>query len=187
LQELGLNVAVLTGDSAERGAAIARELSVDVEAELLPEDKVKSLLQARRRFGPVAMVGDGINDAPALAASDVGIALGCGTDVARDSALVCLLGNDLRRLAWSVRLARGAVRTIRQNLFWAYIYNIAGVGIACTGRLNPVVAALAMVLSSLLVVGNSLRQSKRDDGLTSVEAPHWRADQARQRTREATA
>ena len=187
LHELGLNVAVLTGDSAERGATIARELNVDVEAELLPDDKVESLARARQRFGPVAMVGDGINDAPALAASDVGIALGCGTDVARDSALVCLLGNDLRRLAWSVRLARGAVRTIRQNLFWAFIYNIVGVGIACTGRLNPVVAALAMVLSSLLVVGNSLRQSNRHDGPTVPVVPLSQGDETSPRVQEATA
>jgi heavy metal translocating P-type ATPase len=170
LRQLGLHVAVLTGDSAERGATLARELHVEVHAQLLPEDKVQQLAEARRRWGPVAMVGDGINDAPALVASDVGIALGCGTDLARDSASVCLLGNDLARLAWSIRLARGTVRTIRQNLFWAFIYNFVGVGFACTGRLNPVIAALAMVLSSLLVVTNSLRHSDRNVGPVGRDA-----------------
>ncbi len=157
LHGLGLDVALLTGDSSARGAALGRELALPVHAELLPEDKVAALDDARRRIGPVGMVGDGINDAPALAAADVGIALGCGADVARDAAAVCLLGNDLNRVPWAVALARRTVRIIRQNLFWAFAYNVAGIGLACTGRLNPVVAALAMVVSSFLVVANSLR------------------------------
>jgi heavy metal translocating P-type ATPase len=153
----GLDVAVLTGDSAARAAALGRELGVAVAAELLPEDKVAALDTARRAVGAVAMVGDGINDAPALAASDVGIALGCGTDLARETAAVCLLGNDLLRLPWAIALARRTVRSVRQNLFWAFAYNLVGIAFACTGKLNPVLAALAMVLSSLLVVTNSLR------------------------------
>jgi len=157
LRAEGLDVAVLTGDHAARGRALGNELGVRVEAEQLPEDKVAAVERTRREVGPVAMVGDGINDAPALAGSDVGIALGCGADVSRDSAAVCLLGNDLLRLPWAVALARRTVRIIRGNLFWAFAYNGIGVGIACTGKLNPVLASLAMVLSSLFVVTNSLR------------------------------
>src|SRR5262249_53016676 len=157
LRRLGLDVAVLSGDHGARGRAVGSELGVPVAAEQLPENKVAAVERAGREVGPVAMVGDGINDAPALAASDVGIALGCGADVSRASAAVCLLGNALLRLPWAVALARRAVRVIRGNLFWAFAYNVAGVGLACTGRLNPVLASLAMVLSSLFVVTNSLR------------------------------
>jgi P-type E1-E2 ATPase len=163
LQQQGLHVAVLTGDHAGRGAAVSRLLGIPVEAELLPADKVAAVARAQRRYGPVAMVGDGINDAPALASSDVGIALGCGTDVSRDAAAVCLLGNVLGRLPWTIDLARRTVGVIRQNLFWAFLYNGLGIGLACTGRLNPMLAALGMVLSSLLVVTNSLRLG-RDPG-----------------------
>lgn len=157
LRELGLDLAILTGDSAAGGSAIGRKLGLVVQAQLLPEDKVAALHEARRTWKTVAMVGDGINDAPALAAADVGIALGCGADVTRDSAALCLTGNDLLRLPWTITLARRTVRVIRQNLFWAFAYNGAGIALACTGRLNPVVAALAMVVSSFLVVANSLR------------------------------
>jgi P-type E1-E2 ATPase len=159
LRETGYDVAVLTGDNAARGAALSRELGVRVCAELFPEAKVAAVEEARRTHGPVAMVGDGINDAPALAASDAGIALDCGADVSRDSALVCLSGNDLARVPWAADLARRTVRVVRQNLFWAFAYNVVGIGLACAGRLNPVLAALAMALSSFLVVANSLRLS----------------------------
>ncbi|HVC94016.1 MAG TPA: cation-translocating P-type ATPase [Pirellulales bacterium] len=155
-----LHVVVLTGDATMRTARLCDELKVPATGGLLPEDKVTALGCLRDRWGAVAMVGDGINDAPALAASDVGIALGCGTDVARQSADVCLLGNDLRRVAWSVGLAQAAVRTIRQNLFWAFAYNALGIGLAVTGRLNPVLASMAMVASSLMVIGNSLKLTR---------------------------
>lgn len=156
-RDIGCDVAVLTGDHAGRGRRLSRELKVRVESELLPHDKVAAVHSGQSDFGAVAMVGDGINDAPALAASDVGVALGCGTDVSRESAAVCLLSNDLSRVAWSVQFARRTVRTIRRNLLWAFVYNAAGVACAATGRLNPLIAALLMVFSSLLVVTAALR------------------------------
>ncbi len=157
LMNAGLDVGILTGDHAGRGRAIAGDLGVTVAAELLPGQKVEAIDSTRRLFGPVAMVGDGINDAPALAASDVGIALGCGTDVSRDSAAICLLADDLTRIPWAIELARRTVRVIRQNLFWAFVYNSMGVVAAALGLLNPALAALLMVASSAIVIGNSLR------------------------------
>jgi heavy metal translocating P-type ATPase len=157
LRNLGCRLRVLTGDRLVRGQRLQETLGIPVRSELLPEDKVEALRELRRASGATAMVGDGVNDAPSLAAADVGIALGCGTDVARDSAEVCLLGNDLARIPWSVRLARRAVWTIRLNLFWAFGYNAVGVIYAACGQLNPVVAAILMTGSSLMVIGNSLR------------------------------
>ena len=153
----GYDVAVLTGDHPARGEIVARQLGVPVQAGLLPEQKVAALKQARRRSGPAAMIGDGINDAPALAASDVGIAMGCGADVSRESASVCLLSDDLTRVPLALDLARQTVRVIRQNLFWAFAYNVVGIVLAASGRLNPILAAMAMAMSSLFVVSNSLR------------------------------
>ncbi len=158
--KLGCDVAVLTGDHATRGRALAQELHVPVSAGLLPPDKVAALAQTRAAHGPVAMVGDGINDAPALAASDLGIALGCGVDVSRESAAVCLVGNDLTLVPWSIDLARLTRRVVLQNLFWSFSYNGLGIGLAVAGWLNPAWAAAAMVASSLIVVTNSLRLSK---------------------------
>jgi len=128
-----------------------------IECDLRPEQKVEQLLRIRDRAGVVAMVGDGINDAPALAASDVGIAMGCGADVSRDSAQVCLLSNDLSRIPWAICLARRTRSVIRQNLFWAFGYNSVGVILAAMGLLNPAIAAGLMIFSSLLVITNSLR------------------------------
>ena len=153
----GLDVAVLTGDHAARGRAIEQVLGVPVEATLLPADKAAAIELVRRTVGPVCMVGDGVNDAPALAASDVGIALGCGTDVSRDSAAICLMGDDLAAIPWSIELARRTRRVIRGNLAWAFGYNSLGVACAAVGWLNPALAAALMVASSTLVVVNSLR------------------------------
>ncbi|MBK8267689.1 MAG: cation-translocating P-type ATPase [Planctomycetes bacterium] len=157
LNELGCRVVVLTGDHAARGRAISRELSVETHAALLPADKFARVAGTSRQDGLVAMVGDGLNDAPAMAAADVGIAMGCGADVTRESAAICLLGNDPRALPDLIALARRTVRTIRVNLFWVFLYNGIGLALAVAGKLNPVVAAVAMVASSLFVIGNSLR------------------------------
>ncbi len=155
---LDLELQLLTGDGAPRAEAIGEQFSVAAKSEQLPEDKVAAVRELARR-GCVAMVGDGLNDAPALAAADVGVALGCGADVSRDAAGVCLLGDDLRRFPWAVGLARKTGRIVKQNLFWAFTYNCIGIAMAATGRLNPIWAALAMAVSSLLVVTNSLRLS----------------------------
>ena len=133
---------------------------LSIECDLRPEQKVAKVLQIREQYGAVAMVGDGINDAPALAASDVGIAMGCGADVSRDSAQVCLLSNDVSRLPWAIHLAQRTRSVIRQNLFWAFGYNFVGVIVAACGILNPAVAAGLMIVSSLLVISNSLRLTR---------------------------
>jgi len=157
--ELKVNhgVTVLTGDQPASAERWRQQLEVEVRAGLLPEKKLAALQELREQGRRVAMVGDGINDSPALAASDVGIALGCGADIARDNADVCLLDDDLRKIPWALRLSRHTVRIVRQNLFWAFLYNTIGIGLACAGYLNPVLAALAMVASSLFVLVNSLR------------------------------
>jgi P-type E1-E2 ATPase len=155
-RRLGLDVAVLTGDHQGRARRLAAELGVPVLAGLMPEQKLAAIREAQATFGAVAMVGDGINDAPALAASDVGVALGCGADVSRDAALVCLLSDDPARLVWAIGFARDAVRVMRRNLAWAFSYNCVGVALAASGRLNPAFAALLMVVSSVLVVRSAL-------------------------------
>jgi heavy metal translocating P-type ATPase len=168
---INCDVAVLTGDHAARGRALAEELHVPVAAGLLPPDKVKALEAARAQFGPVAMVGDGINDAPALAAGDLGIALGCGADVSRESADVCLVSNDLALVPWSLQLARRTRRVILQNLFWAFSYNVLGIGLAAAGWLNPALAAVVMVASSTLVITNSLRLSHVAPPARAIKPP----------------
>jgi len=166
LKKLGLKVHLLTGDRAGRAQVLADSLGIQVAAELLPEQKLERVARLRQQFGPVIMVGDGLNDAPALAAADIGIALGCGADLSRDAAGVCLIGNQLDRIPWAISLARDANRTIRWNLFWAFAYNIAGIPLAALGLVNPILAAIAMAVSSGLVTTNSLRLA----GETSVTA-----------------
>ena len=155
LRRLGLGCVMLTGDRVQRAQSLARSLGLDCQGVLLPDDKVTTLHKLRAA-GPVIMVGDGINDAPALAAADVGIALGSGADISRDTARICLLTSDLSRLPWLIRLARRTERAIRWNLTWAFGYNVAGIGLAAAGWLHPIVAAAAMTVSSVLVVANSL-------------------------------
>jgi heavy metal translocating P-type ATPase len=171
LAALGLQVVVLTGDHSARGAALARRLGVRVEAGLLPEDKLRFVAALRQAHGPVLMVGDGVNDAPALAAADVGLALGCGADLARHAAEVCLLGDDLRQVAWSIGWARRTVRVLRQNLWWTFGYNALGILAAASGRLNPIVAAVLMLGSSLLVLNSAWRMRTRPETATGGGGP----------------
>lgn len=169
LRRLGLDCVMLTGDRVSRAKALAHALGVDFQATLLPDGKLTAL-RGFQATGLVAMVGDGINDAPAIAAADVGISLGSGTDISRHSAQICLLTSDLARLPWLVQLSRQTERTIRWNLVWAFAYNILGIGLAAVGWLHPVVAALAMGLSSLLVVTNSLGLARFDLQTPAMEA-----------------
>ena len=171
LREMGLRLSMLTGDHAGRSRVVEQQLGIDAEAELLPEDKLAAIARCQTQFGKVAMVGDGLNDAPALAAADVGIAMGCGADVSREAADVCLLGDHLDRLAWAIQLAQETMRTARQNLFWAFGYNTVGIAVAAAGWLNPIIAAAAMVVSSLLVVGNSLKLTTLAGPDPSTPAP----------------
>lgn len=155
-REESLDTAVLTGDHSGKAAGLERIWGVPVIGNLLPEDKLREIRRLRGQVGPVAMVGDGINDGPALALADVGISLRSGTDLSRESSGVCLLSDDLRLIRWSRDFSRRVVRTIQFNLLWAFGYNILGMVLACLGWMNPAFAALLMVVSSLLVIGNSL-------------------------------
>jgi Cu+-exporting ATPase len=165
LQEAGLHIVMLTGDNATTARAVAKKLGIDdVEAEILPEDKNKIVEKFRAQGRIVAMAGDGVNDAPALAAADVGIAMGTGTDVAMESAGITLLKGDLTGIVRARHLSAATMANIRQNLFFAFAYNAAGVPIAAGALypvfgilLSPIIAAAAMALSSVSVVGNALR------------------------------
>ena len=165
LHQLGMKIIMLTGDNERTARAVASRLGIDeVEAGVEPQHKNERVRALRERNNVVAMAGDGINDAPALAAADVGIAMGTGTDVAMGSAGITLLKGDLRGIEKAVRLSRAMMRNIRQNLFFAFIYNSLGIPIAAgvlypwSGLLlSPIIAGAAMSLSSVSVIANALR------------------------------
>lgn len=156
LRRQDVEVVMLTGDNELTARAIARQVGIErVIANVLPEDKAREIQRLRDAGEIVAMVGDGVNDAPALATANIGIAIGSGSDVAKETGGLVLIRDDVRDVAVAIRLSRATMRKIRQNLFWAFAYNSAGIPIAAAGLLNPIVAAAAMALSSLSVIINS--------------------------------
>jgi Cu+-exporting ATPase len=156
LKTRAIKVVLLSGDNRRTADAIARQVGIDrVIAEVLPDDKANIIRQLQQEGQVVAMVGDGVNDAPALATADIGIAIGSGSDVAKETGGIILIRNDVRDVVASIQLSRATMKKIKQNLFWAFIYNTVGIPVAALGFLNPIFAAAAMALSSLSVIVNS--------------------------------
>ena len=176
-EKMGVKVIMLTGDNRRTAEAVRQKLGIDeVVAEVLPQDKEKKVSELKRQGHKVAMIGDGINDAPALAAADVGMAIGAGTDVAMESADIILMKNDLRDAVTAMKLSRAVIRNIKENLFWAFFYNCIGIPLAAgvlypafAIRLNPMFGAAAMSLSSIFVVGNALRLRGFKSGFTPLK------------------
>lgn len=161
LHDMGIEVAMLTGDNKNTAQAIAKQVGIDtVIADILPEEKAAQIAKLQQQGKKVAMVGDGVNDAPALVKADIGIAIGTGTEVAIEAADITILGGDLMLIPKAIYASKATIRNIRQNLFWAFGYNIAGIPIAAMGLLAPWVAGAAMALSSVSVVTNALRLKK---------------------------
>ena len=158
LRALGLRPVLLTGDNRATAEAVAAAVGIDeVVAEVLPADKAGAVSRLQAEGHVVAVAGDGVNDAPALAQADLGLAVGSGADVAIEASDLTMVSGDLRAVPDAIRLSRATLRTIRQNLAWAFAYNVAALPLAAAGVLSPVIAAAAMGLSSVSVVGNALR------------------------------
>lgn len=194
-EKMGVKVIMLTGDNRRTAEAVRQKLGIsEVVAEVLPQDKEKKVSELKAQGHKVAMIGDGINDAPALAAADVGMAIGAGTDVAMESADIILMKNDLRDAVTAMKLSRAVIRNIKENLFWAFFYNCIGIPLAAgvlypafAIRLNPMFGAAAMSLSSIFVVGNALRLRGFKSGFAPLKKGTPEAARTEKETTQAAA